>query len=102
MDYTIENNNKVIYVVKAFYDMNVDTDEEIIVEIYATENLAQQRVRQLIDSYKESSHTIEDAEPYEGGEWNEKDFSLYAYMDSEWNVDISYEVEFVRTKLDRP
>ena len=46
-----ENNNQVIYVVKAFYDMNINAEEEIIVECYATEELAQRRVRQLMRDF---------------------------------------------------
>lgn len=85
-----------VYRVSAYYDMDIMTDEEIIQEIYATEELAQKRVRQLIDTYKNVCHAIEDCEPY-GGEWDEDEYRLYAYMDSEWNVDISYIKEEVRT-----
>lgn len=90
-----------VYRVSAYYDMNLMIDEEIIQELYATEELAQKRVRYLIDTYKNECHTIEDiedCEPY-GGEWNEDEYHLYAYMDSEWNVEISYVKEEVRTKI---
>lgn len=87
-----------VYRVSAYYDMNISTDEEIIQEIYATEELAQKRVRQLIDTYKEYNHVIEDCEPY-GGEWDEDEYRLYAYVDSEWNVDISYVKEEVKTNV---
>lgn len=99
MENTIESNNQAIYVVNAYYDMNVNSSEEIIFEIYANEELAQKRVRQLIDNFKQY-HAIEDCEPY-GGEWDEGEFRLYAYVDSDWNVAISYYVDIVRTKLDR-
>ncbi len=87
-----------VYRVSAYYDMNISVVEEIIQELYATEELAQKRVRYLIDTYKENSHAIEDCEPY-GGEWDEDEYRLYAYMDSEWNVDISYVKEEVKTKI---
>ena len=89
--------NNIVFKVAAYYDMNISSDEEIIQEIYATEELAQQRCRQLIDNFKQY-HAIEDCEPY-GGDWNETEFSLYAYMDSEWNVDISYQFEAIRNEL---
>ena len=87
-----------VYRVAAYYDMDIMQDEEIIQEIYATEELAQKRVRYLIDTYKNECHAIEDCEPY-GGEWDEDEYRLYAYMDSEWNVDISYSKEEVRTQI---
>lgn len=87
-----------VYRVSAYYDMDIMVEEEIIQEIYATEELAQKRVRYLIDTYKSNSHAIEDCEPY-GGEWDEDEYHLYAFMDSEWNVDISYVKEEVRTKI---
>jgi hypothetical protein len=86
-----------VYRVSAYYDMDIMNDEEIIQEIYATEELAQKRVRYLINTYKNECHAIEDCEPY-GGEWDEDEYRLYAYMDSEWNVDISYVKEEVRTE----
>lgn len=85
-----------VYRVSAYYDMDLMKDEEMIQEIYATEELAQKRVRYLIDTYKNNCHTIEDCEPYGCG-WDEREYSLYAYMNSEWNVDISYTKEEVRT-----
>lgn len=87
-----------VYRVAAYYDMDIMMDEEIIQELYATEELAQKRVRQLIDTYKNECHAIEDCEPY-GGEWDEDEYRLYAYMDSEWNVDISYVKEEVKTNV---
>ena len=86
-----------VYRVSAYYDMDIMMDEEIIQELYATEELAQKRVRHLIDTYKNECHAIEDCEPY-GGEWDEDEYRLYAYMDSEWNVDISYTKEEIRTE----
>ena len=87
-----------VYRVSAYYDMDLMKDEEMIQEIYATEELAQKRVRYLIDTYKENSHVIEDCEPY-GGDWDEDEYRLYAYMNDEWNVDISYTKEEVRTQI---
>ena len=40
-----------------------------------------------------------DAQPY-ADLWEESEYKLYAYMDSEWNVDISYIKEEVRTMLE--
>lgn len=87
-----------VYRVSAYYDMDIMMDEEIIQELYATEELAQKRVRYLIDTYKNECHAIEDCEPY-GGDWDEDEYRLYAYMDSEWNVDIHYVKEEIRTKI---
>ena len=86
-----------VYRVSAYYNMDIMNGEEIIQEIYATEELAQKRVRHLIDTFKNECHAIEDCEPY-GGNWDEDKYRLYAYMDSEWNVDISYTKEEVRTE----
>ena len=86
-----------VYRVSGYYDMDIMTDEEIIQEIYATEELAQKRVRYLIDNYKNYNHTIEVCVPY-GGNWDEDEYHLYAYMDSEWNVEIYYVKEEVRTE----
>lgn len=91
----MENKNYV-FRVSALYDMNIDKDEEIIQEIYATEQLAQARCKQLIASYKEG---FKDTQPYADC-WEESEYKLYAYMDSEWNVDISYTKEEVRTRLE--
>lgn len=87
-----------VYRVSAYYDMDIVHGEEIIQEIYATEELAKKRVRYLIDTYKNECHAIEDCEPY-GGYWDEDKYRLYAYMDSEWNVDISYVKEEVKTNV---
>lgn len=81
--------NNEIYIVHGYYDMNIGVDEEIIIEPYANEDDAKARVRKLIENFKEWSHTIDDCEPY-GGEWDEEEYRLYAYSDSEWNVDIYY------------
>lgn len=91
----MENKNYV-FRVSALYDMNIDKDEEIVQEIYATEDLAQERVKELIKSYKENFNngaTYSDC-------WDEDEYRLYAYMDSEWNVDISYVKEEIRTRLE--
>ena len=89
-----------VYRVSAYYDMDIMKDEEIIQEIYATEELAQKRVRHLIDTYKNECHTIEDCEPYDG-EWDENEYRLYAWVDSKWNVDIFYVKEEVRNNLEQ-
>lgn len=87
-------NKNYVFRVSALYDMNIDKDEEIVQEIYATEDLAQERVKELIKSYKEN---FNDGQSYCDC-WDEGEYRLYAYMDSEWNVDISYTKEEVRTR----
>lgn len=89
----MENKNYV-FRVSALYDMNIDKDEEIVQEIYATEDLAQERVKELIKSFKEN---FNDGQSYCDC-WDEGEYRLYAYMDSEWNVDISYKKEEIRTR----
>ena len=79
----MEDNKKFVWCVNAYYDMNIDKDEEIIHEVYATEQLAQKRVRELIRNFKRDDMSYADT-------WDEGKYRLYAYMDSEWNVDISY------------
>ena len=91
----MENKNYV-FRVAAYYDMELDLGNEIIQEIYATEQLAQARCKQLIATYKAG---FNDAQPY-ADLWEEDEYKLYAYMDSEWNVDISYTKEEVRTRLE--
>ena len=91
----MENKNYV-FRVAAYYDMELDLGNEIIQEIYATEQLAQARCKQLIASYKEG---FKDTQPYADC-WEESEYKLYAYMDSEWNVDISYVKEEIRTCLE--
>lgn len=91
----MENKNYV-FRVSAYYDMELDLGNEIIQEIYQTEQLAQARCKQLIASYKEG---FKDSQPYAGW-WEEDEYKLYAYMDGEWNVDISYTKEEVRTRLE--
>ena len=91
----MENKNYV-FRVAAYYDMGLELGNEIIQEIYATEQLAQARCKQLIASYKAG---FNDAQPY-ADLWEESEYKLYAYMDSEWNVDISYVKEEVRTCLE--
>lgn len=86
---------QMAYRVSAYYDMNIGVDEEILIELYATEELAKQRVAQLIKRWKDGwLYTKKDAD-----EWNEKEDSLYAYKDSEWNVDIYWIPEPVRNKI---
>lgn len=87
-------NKNYVFRVSALYDMNIDKDEEIVQEIYATEDLAQERVKELIKSYKEN---FNDGQSYCDC-WDEGEYRLYAYMDSEWNVDISYKKEEIRTR----
>lgn len=87
---------RYIYRVAGYYDMNISSDEEVIQEVYATEKLAQQRVKQLINAYVDNRREELKAE---SNEWKEDEFSLYAYKDSEWNVDISYKIDEVLTSL---
>lgn len=86
---------QMAYRVTAYYDMNIGAEEEILTEIYATEELAKQRVAQLIKRWKDGwKYTEEDAD-----DWTEKDDSLEAYKDSEWNVDIFWMPEPIRNKI---
>lgn len=86
---------QMAYRVSAYYDMNVSVEEEILIEIYATEELAKQRVVQLIKKWKEGwKRTEEDAD-----DWTEKEDSLEAYKDGEWNVDIFWMPEPIRNKI---
>lgn len=91
----MENKNYV-FRVAAYYDMELELGNKIIQEIYQTEQLAQARCKQLIASYKAG---FNDAQPY-ADLWEEDEYKLCAYMDSEWNVDISYIKEEVRTRLE--
>ena len=87
---------QMAYRVTAYYDMNISAEEEILIEVYVTEELAKQRVAQLIKKWKDGWHyTKEDAD-----EWTEKEDSLYAWKDSDWNVDISWMPEPIRNKID--
>lgn len=90
------NKPQMAYRVTAYYDMNISAEEEILIEVYATEELAKQRVDQLIKKWKDGwKYTEDDAD-----DWTEKEDSLYAYKDSEWNVDISWMPEPIRNKID--
>lgn len=91
----MEENKNYVYRVAAYYDMNIGEPEEIVQEIYATEELAQERVKELISVYKKN---FGDSTEY-ADEWEETEFNLYAYEDSEWNVEISYHKEEVLTTL---
>ena len=51
-------------------------------------------MKELIKSYKEN---FNDGQSYCDC-WDEGEYRLYAYMDSEWNVDISYKKEEIRTR----
>lgn len=84
-----------VYLVHAYYDMNIGEDEEMYFEVYAREEDAQNRVKELIESFKNNYHTIDDCEPY-GCEWDEQEYRLYAWTDSEWNVYIFYTEERIR------
>ena len=88
---------QTVYIVNGYYDMNIGTDEEIIQEVYATEELAKQRVRFLIDAYKKGNEEYNDDT---ADEWWEEEYKLYAYSDSEWNVDIYYEDVEVATTVE--
>lgn len=86
---------QVAYRVSAYYDMNVSVEEEILIEIYETEELAKQRVAQLIKKWKDGwKRTEEDAD-----DWTEKEDSLEAYKDGEWNVNIFWMPEPIRNKI---
>ena len=87
---------QMAYRVTAYYDMNIGVEEEILIEVYATEELAKQRVAQLIKKWKDGwKLTEEDAD-----DWTEKEDSLEAYKDSEWNVDIFWMPEPIRNKIE--
>ena len=85
----------VAYRVSAYYDMNVSVEEEILIEIYETEELAKQRVAQLIKKWKDGWKRTED----DADDWTEKEDSLEAYKDGEWNVDIFWMPEPIRNKI---
>lgn len=86
---------QMAYRVTAYYDMNISAEEEILIEVYATEELAKQRVAQLIKQWKDWwKRTEEDAD-----DWTEKEDSLEAYKDSDWNVDIFWMPEPIRNKI---
>ena len=87
---------RYIYRVSGYYDMNIGSEEEVIQEIYATEKLAQQRVKQLIEAYKGNG---EEYLKSQANEWEEQTDSLFAYADSQWNVNISYKREEVLTDI---
>lgn len=86
---------QIVYRVTAYYDVELGCEPEILIEIYATEELAKQRVAQLIKRWKDGwKRTEEDAD-----DWTEKEDSLEAYKDSEWNVDIFWMPEPIRNKI---
>ena len=85
---------QMAYRVSAYYDLGAE--DEILIEIYENEELAKQRVAQLINKWKDGWHyTEEDAD-----EWTEKEDSLYAWKDSEWNVNIFWMPEPIRNKIE--
>ena len=75
-----------VYLVRGFYDMNIGGDEEIVIEIYGKEEDARERCMELISNWKDS---YPDAKG-RCTDWIESEYSLYAFHDSTWNVDISY------------
>lgn len=86
---------QMAYRVTAYYDVELGHEPEILIEIYATEELAKQRVAQLIKKWKDGwKRTEEDAD-----DWTEKEDSLEAYKDGEWNVDIFWIPEPIRNKI---
>ena len=87
---------QMAYRVTAYYDMNISTEEEILIEIYETEELAKRRVAQLIKKWKDGWKLTEEY----ADEWTEKEDSLYAWKDSDWNVDISWMPEPIRNQID--
>ena len=101
LDEQLEALNKMMppqmaYRVSAYYDMNICAEEEILHEIYATEELAKARVKQLIQKYKENWHTEDDA----CDDWTETEDSLDAYKSDYWNVEIFWMPEPIRNKID--
>jgi len=86
---------QMAYRVTAYYDMNIGEEEEILIEIYATEELAKQRVAQLIKKWKDGWKRTEEDADY----WTEGEDSLCADKDSEWNVDIFWMPEPIRNKI---
>lgn len=88
--------SQMVYRVSAYYDMNICEEEEILIEIYATEELAKQRAAQLIKKWKDGWKYTENDADY----WTEKEDSLEAHKDSEWNVDIFWMPEPVRNIID--
>lgn len=86
---------QIVYRVSAYYDMDICAEEEILIEIYATEELAKARTAQLIKKYKENWHTEDEA-----FEWVETEDSLDAYKGDEWNVEIFWTQEPIRNKID--
>jgi len=101
LDERLEALNKMIppqmaYRVTAYYDVELGCEPEILIEIYATEKLAKQRVAQLIKKWKDGwKRTEEDAD-----DWTEKEDSIEAYKNGEWNVDIFWMPEPIRNKID--
>lgn len=87
---------QIVYRVSAYYNMNICAEEEILIEIYATEELAKARVKQLIQKYKENWHTEDDA----CDDWTETEDSLDAYKSDDWNVEIFWMPEPIRNKID--
>ena len=93
---TNKSQKNVVYIVNAYIRMNIDTDDEFIQEVYATEELAKERVSQLIDAYKKGNEEYNDDT---ADEWFEEDYKLYAYSETKWGVEIFYEGVEVKNRL---
>lgn len=87
---------QMAYRVTAYYDVELGCEPETLIEIYETEELAKARVTQLIKQWKDGWKRTED----DADDWTEKEDSLEAYKDSEWNVDIFWMPEPIRNKID--
>lgn len=87
---------QMAYRVTAYYDVELGCEPEILIEIYATEELAKQRVAQLIKKWKDGWKRTED----DADDWTEGEDSLCADKDGEWNVDIFWMPEPIRNKID--
>lgn len=88
---------QIVYLVSAYYDKGICDDDEPVLEIYATEELAKARVGQMIRDYKDRLHrSAENAE-----DWTETGDSLkaYGYEPYSWNVEISWAPDIIRTKI---
>lgn len=87
---------QMAYRVTAYYDVEIGYEPEILIEIYSTEELAKQRVAQLIKRWKDGwKYTEDDAD-----DWTEKEDYLYAYKENKWDVDIFWTPEPIRNKID--
>lgn len=83
---------KFVYRVQGYYDMDICKDEEIVSILYDNEESAKAMVKYLIAEWKKNGYTKDECDS-----WDETETSLYAYLDSEWNVDIFYKKQRVLT-----